>query len=82
MINSVLKDPWSEEDIKRGKVINCMPAWFESLKKVIPMYSEKGWVVSKHLAITSSGRHLSLNFKHPEWSKKNKNRSDPAHTKI
>lgn len=72
IINKILRDPWSIKDIKEGKDLQCMPAWTLSVKEVIPLYLEKGWLVKKKLAITSKGRHLSLNFKHPQWDQKTK----------
>ena len=74
MINSVLRKPWSDSDIRNGKEIHCMPSWFEPLRDLIPKYLEKGWIVKKNLSISSKGRNLSLIFKHPEWSKKIQNR--------
>ena len=70
MINSLLRNPWSEEEIKHGKDIHCMPAWTNALKIVIPLYAENGWIITKELVITSKSRQLSLNFKHPKWHKK------------
>lgn len=72
IINNMLRSPWSEHDIKLGKDIKCMPSWMSALREIIPMYQERGWLVEKRVSITARSRHLSLNFKHPKWSKKNK----------
>jgi len=68
MINKILKEPWDDAATKNGKEIHCMPAWINGLKEIIPLYSDKGWVVAKIVSISSRGRQLSLNFKHPSWS--------------
>jgi len=70
IINEILRDPWSDADVRQGKDLKCMPAWIASLKEVIPMYEDRGWLVQKNLIITGKSRHLSLNFKHPKWSEK------------
>lgn len=71
MINSILRMPWDDDDIKNGKDVHCMPAWLSVLREVVPLYSEKGWIVEKRVAISSRGRQLSLNFKNPTWNKNN-----------
>ena len=71
MINKILREPWDDFDTKNGKEIHCMPSWISSLKEIIPLYSDKGWIVEKRVAISSRGRQLSLNFKNPTWNKNN-----------
>lgn len=73
LINQTLKNSWTAEDIKNGKDIQCMPSWISALRDVIPMYRKKGWIVKKLLSISTRGRKLTLNFKHPTWAEKQKN---------
>tara|TARA_B100000282_G_C31491254_1_gene380394 strand:+ start:127 stop:363 length:237 start_codon:yes stop_codon:yes gene_type:complete len=70
MINDILRMPWNNDDIKNGKDVQCMPAWTSALREIVPLYSEKGWIVEKRVAISSRGRQLSLNFKNPTWDEK------------
>ena len=73
IINQTLKDSWSTDDIKNGKDIHCMRSWFGALRDVIPLYRKKGWIVKKLLSISTRGRKLTLNFKHPTWAEEQKN---------
>lgn len=66
-INSVLKNSWSHKDAKKGKDILLMPSWKPYAKELVPMYKSKGWIVSKKVSISSRGRQLFLNFRHPDW---------------
>ena len=70
MLNEILRSPWSEEEARAGKNIQCMPSWVPAVREIVPMYTSKGWIVEKRVSISSRGRQLSLNFKHPSWSKK------------
>jgi hypothetical protein len=76
IINQTLKNSWSADDIRNGKNIHCLPSWTTALRDVVPMYRDKGWVVKKLLSISTKGRKLTLNFKHPTWSEKQKHNSN------
>lgn len=67
-INSVLKSKWSRKDVKNGKDILILPAWKDPAKEIISKYKRKGWVVSRKVSISSRGRQIFLNFKHPDWN--------------
>ena len=62
IINAVLKEPWTADDMKDGKNVYCMPAWKNSIKTVLPLYIEKGWIIQKRVSISSRGRQLFINF--------------------
>jgi len=67
IINAALKARWSHKETRSGKSIKCMPSWHQEIKDLVILYEEKGWIVEKRVAITSRGRQLFLNFKHPTW---------------
>lgn len=65
-INSVCRKPWSEKDQKRGKKISV--SW-ENRKlafEVLPLYREKGWIMSHEVMLDKSGRTLNIIVKRPE----------------
>ena len=67
-INQVCRSPWSKKDEKYGKVVEIKWQDREVASKVIPMYTEKGWIVSKEILLDKRGRTVVVKIKRPPLS--------------
>jgi hypothetical protein len=64
-VNKILKAPWSKKQLAYGKWIEVKWEWVGFIGKVVCLYKAKGWVVSKHVELSSEGRRVYLAFINP-----------------
>ena len=74
LINKELKEPWTQKESARGKLIHVDWAWAAVINRCIKKYESKGWTVSKHVEIDGSERRLFLCFKNKNWANRQKNK--------
>ncbi len=63
--NKVCKDYWSQRDLNKGKDVMFPWEYYEAALSVIPLYLEKGWLISKTAMLSSGPRMIVLNFRKP-----------------
>lgn len=67
-INKRVKEPWTEIEEVDGKVITVLWEDIEVVKKVVPLFLEKGWIFAKKQALLeTSGRKILLHICRPPF---------------
>ena len=65
-INRKVREPWTETEHVEGKIIAVSWDDIEIVKKVVPLFLEKGWIFSKKQALLeASGRKILLHICRP-----------------
>ena len=64
-INKVCRGEWTKKDEKNGKVIEVEWRNGPIALSVVPLYTEKGWLVTREVMIDKSGKILILRFNRP-----------------
>ena len=65
-INKKCREEWSNIDVKKGKVITIDWSYRRAALSVIPMYEEKGWLVSHEVMLDKTGRTFFVRIKRPD----------------
>ena len=65
-INKKCREEWSDNEAKKGKMISIDWAYGIAALSVIPMYEEKGWIMSHEVMLDKSGRTLFIRIKRPD----------------
>ena len=67
-INKIIKEPWSDEDSKKGKKILLSSDWNQKIiLSVSKKYKKAGWNVKNLVEITTESNHHIFNIKNPKW---------------
>ena len=71
-INKILEARWSQKQLAKGKWFEIKTGWDpEALRDLLGRFREAGWVVNRHVEITSPGTTKAyLVFIHPNYLKK------------
>ena len=71
-INQILEARWSQKQLAKGKWFEIKSGWDPTaLKDLLGRFREAGWVVGRHIEITSPGiTKAYLVFIHPGYLKK------------
>jgi len=65
-VNKQLRSIWTDREWKHGKDVIINKAWAGRLKFIAERYSTAGWIVKKHVEISSTKEKIFfLNFKNP-----------------
>lgn len=66
-INQICRSVWSKKEEKHGKVVEIKWQDRKAASKVIPLYVEKGWIVSTEVLLDKRGRTVIVNLKKPPF---------------
>ncbi len=65
-VNKELESGWTDEQLKKGKVIRCQPEWVPLAGTLLEQYRRAGWDVKINVEITNFGREFEFKFTHPD----------------
>ena len=64
-INKECRTEWTTRESKKGKVISVKWENRKVAYSLIPLYQDKGWIVSHEVMIDKTGRTFLINIKRP-----------------
>lgn len=64
-LNSIVKTTWTDEEQKKGKVVPIKWTQHKEALSIVPLYTDKGWIITHQVMLDHSGRTLILNIKRP-----------------
>ena len=67
-INNTVRRVWTQEELEGGKPLIFLWEDLDIVRKVIPLFVEKGWIIKKKQALCeSSGRKIIVHITKPPY---------------